>query len=131
MQSPEKAKMSLVYVDEARTLGKLLEDRRAARYGTSVEAARHGIAREIGVAPGTLRNLRKRRLKDVGAGLLDSLRTLVASELQGEMRRLEHEIKLVMATGAHPDSGAFTQAAADLAKVRNALGLSAPKDAAR
>lgn len=124
MFSPRKVlMMSLAYVDEAHRLGKLLEDRQARRDGSNVEEARKVVARKLGAAPGTLRNLRKRRLKDVGAGLLDSLRAYVVRELHEEVRHLEHEIHLLLASGEHPDSDALAQANADLARVRSAIGI--------
>jgi ribosomal protein L29 len=113
--------MSLAYVDEAHRLGKMLEDRQARRDGSNVEEARKVVARKLGAAPGTLRNLRKRRLKDVGAGLLDGLRAYVVRELHEEARQLDHEAQLLLASGAHPDSGALAEIRQDLARIKSVL----------
>lgn len=123
MQSPESAKMSLAYVDEARTLGIMLEDRQAKRDGTSVEEARLVVARKIGAAPGTLRNLRKRRLKDVGASLLYGLNALLIRELEGELAHVEHYIETRKRAGDRHDSRALAQAYADLARIKTSLGI--------
>lgn len=123
MQSPESAKMSLAYVDEAREMGIMLEDRQARRDGTTVEEARLVVARKIGAAPGTLRNLRKRRLKDVGARLLYSLHALLIRELEGELAHVEHYIQTRRSIGDRHDSRALAQAYADLARIKDALGI--------
>lgn len=97
------------------------------RTGQKLPDARETVARHIGVSPGTLERLRKRRLKNPGAFLYlklqAAIREAIIHGLQREATRLEAERHLLVATGADPRSDDFAEVAADLAKVRRVLGL--------
>lgn len=114
---------SAAYVDTAEGWAKRLEDREAARSGTTVAEARRVIATRTTVAPGTLENLRKGRLKAIAAHVYERLRASVIKELEAEVRALEHELQLLRATGADPRHGEIDAVVASLASVRKALGL--------
>jgi hypothetical protein len=111
-----------VFVDNARSWATELEDSLARRTGQTVEAARRTIAGSIGQAPGTLYNLRNRRLKDVGAKLYLGLRQALINELREEMNRLEHKIAVLEAVGDGADEVDLDAAKAMLAEVQTTLG---------
>ncbi len=112
-----------VSVERARDWSTALEDREAARSGECLPEARRAVASRIKVPAGTLENLRKRRLKAIAVHLYERLRGGVIRELQAEMMRLQHELQILQATGSDPRQNEVAEVAADLAKVRQALGL--------
>ncbi len=114
---------SVAYLDRARDWSKTLEDREAARSGASLREARPVVARQAGVSPGTLENLRNGRLKSIAVHIYERLRGAVIRELEAEVRHLEHELTILRATGLDPRDDEMAQVVADLAKARQALGL--------
>lgn len=115
---------SVIYVDRAAAWARALEDRERARSGTKLPEARAAVAQRIGVPPGTLRNLRKQRVKGVAAHWYERLQMAVIRDLQAEMARLQHEQNLVHQSGVHLGSPEAQAILADIAAVRLALGLS-------
>jgi uncharacterized protein YhaN len=111
------------YVERARDWSTRLEDKEAERSGVNLSEARKVVAREIGASPGTLENLRNRRVKGIAAHIYDRLRARVIRELESEMRHLEHELQILKQTGVGPSDGETEAVVAGLAKVREALGL--------
>ena len=111
------------FVRRAHDWAKALEDR--ARHGgaPTLTDARGEVARHTGVAPGTLENLRKHRLKTIPAHVYESLRGGVIRALEAELSHLEHELSILRQTGAHPGSDATASVLADIQAVRSALGL--------
>ena len=81
-------------------LARAVEDQEVRRLGVSVTAARSRVANRIGVAPGTLENLRRLRTKIVPNWLMNRIRAEFITSLQLEIQRLEHEIHLARQTGA-------------------------------
>lgn len=117
-------KMSAVgYVEQAREWSTRLEEQVAFRSGVTVPEARKIVAREIGAAPGTLENLRNRRLKGVAVHLYERLRARILRELEKEVRALSHEITIIAATGGHLGSDQMAEARESLKAVREALNL--------
>jgi transcriptional regulator with XRE-family HTH domain len=110
-------------VDRAREWSTLLENREAFRTGRSLKEARKEVARREGVSPGTLENLRRGRLKTIATHWYERLRGALIRELMMEVRRLEHEITILNQTGVDPRSDEVASVVADLARVRQALGL--------
>jgi hypothetical protein len=88
--------VTLAYVDDASALTRSLEDREAERLGSLVEG-RKRLARRIGCAPGTLRNLRIGRLKRVEMWLYDRLEALLIEEMEREIAKLSHELLVARA----------------------------------
>jgi hypothetical protein len=115
---------SVVYVGRAAAWAKALEDRERARSGTKLPDARAAVAERIGVPSGTLKNLRKRRVKSVAVHWYERLRAAVVRDLQAEMARLQHEQHILQQSGAHPASGEALAVLAGIEAVRLALGLS-------
>lgn len=86
-----------------------------------IDVAREKIAGKIGVAPGSLFNLRNKRLKGAGIELWDGLRRLLIKELQSEMRRHEQEITILRELGGPASDLDLLEAEAQLAKIKEAL----------
>ncbi len=100
-----------------------LEDREALRTSRTVEEARPAVARRVGTSPGTLANLRKRRVKSISTFLFRRLRGALIAELENEARRLEHELALLRPAGLDRSDREMAAVVADLSTVRSALGL--------
>lgn len=121
---PERTIMtSVAYLDRAEKWARLIEDKEAARTGRPLKEARTTVARRIGVAPGTMENLRKGRLKAIAAHWYDRLRAGVIAELESELRHVEHEIQIARQSGLDPASGEAHALLASEARIREALGL--------
>ncbi len=119
---------SVAYVARARDWAVALEDREAARSGLKLPDARKAVAERIAVPSGTLRNLRKNRVKGIAVHWYERLRAAVVSDLQAEMRRLQHEQHVLSQTGVDPRGGEAAAVVASIAAVRLALGLPAASD---
>jgi len=104
-------------VDDARGYARWLEKR----------SSREDVARKAGIAPGTMENVKRGRLKDPLrlSGIAARLRSLMVGEINKEILRLEHERQILLATGADPRSDALVQAATAIADARATLGLEA------
>ena len=113
-----------VYADRARGWAIALEEEEAAKRGLDrVDDARPFVSRRTGVPAGTLRSLRKRRLKTVAADVYDLLNQAAVDRLERRLKSLEHELDLTRQQGldARPHDAAAVEA--DIASVRAALGL--------
>lgn len=113
---------SIDAVSAARGWARTLEEREASR-GLDRRAAQEAVARRTGVPLGKIVSLRKNRLKDIGVAAYEALRRGVMSEIEQEMRRLEHELQLLRTAGLDPRDDQMEAVVADLAKARQALGL--------
>lgn len=111
------------YLERARDWTKTLEDREAARSGISLREVRPKVARQIGVSPGTLENVRNGRLKAIAVHIYDRLRGAVIRELEAEIVRLEHELQILRTTGLDARDDEVAAVVASLAKAREALGV--------
>lgn len=111
-----------VMADDARGAVRKLEDFKRSK-GLTRQQARGDIARKLRLAPGTLENVSRGRLKDPLRieGLWKRLRAAVVAELNEEIVRLTHERDLLLATGADPRSDALAQASAAIDQARKAL----------
>jgi hypothetical protein len=99
-------------------LARVIEDQEARRLGIPVTSARSRVANRIGVAPGTLENLRRLRTKIVPNWLMNRLRVEFIAVLQSEIQRLEHEIHLARQTGADHRDDLLASAETQLAAAR-------------
>jgi hypothetical protein len=99
-------------------LARAIEDQEARRLGIPVPLARMRVANRIGVAPGTLENLRRMRTKIVPHWLMNRLRAEFVLVLQSEIQRLEHEIHIARQTGADHRDDMLASAEAQLAAAR-------------
>lgn len=119
--------LAAINADTAASWAERLERRERERSGLPLHQARPVVARKLGIAPGTLENLRRGRIKDPRQSLFDRLRTGVIRELEAEMRRLETEIHVLRQIGSDPRDDEITAAETDLASIRAALGLGSPR----
>ncbi len=69
-----------------------LERREQHRSGVRLMEARKRVAHRLGVAPGTLENIRRGRTKGVRAWIAERILNALMRELETEMRRLSHEL---------------------------------------
>lgn len=107
---------------EAELFTRKLVDREALLRG-SREKAREWVAQTVGVAPGTIENLDRKRLKrSPGGWLRDALKARVLRGLEGELLRLRHERNILTQTGTDPRSIEVAAVDADIAAVLQALG---------
>lgn len=115
---------AVAYLDNARGWARRLEEAEAERAGLErVEDARSIVARRTGVPEGTLRSLRKNRLKSISAYAYDKLNRAAAHLLERQLARLTHELHLTRQQGLDPRSNAVAAVEQDIARVRASLGL--------
>ena len=107
-----------------------IEDAAAVRLGVKVEEARPDVARKLGVAPGTLENLRRLRTKVIPNWMMMRLRSEFVAVLQSQIMRLEHEIHIARQTGASYRDDALASAEAQVVKAKALLteGSDASRD---
>ena len=98
-----------------------LEDAEARRLGIKTSDARTRVAGRLGVAPGTLENIRRLRTKIVPNWLMNKVRAEFVATLQSEIRRLEHEINIARQTGADYRDDALASAETQLASAKAIL----------
>ncbi len=117
------------FVDTARGWALRLEEAEAARSNVPVEDARPIVARKLGVSPGTLTSLRKRRLKDISAAVYAKLNAAVERLLEKQLAALEHELLVVRQQKLDAHRHDVAEIEADIARVRASIGLtpSSPK----
>ena len=108
-------------VETASRFARVVEDNEAHRLGIQVRAARKAVARRLGVAPGTLRNLRSLRAKVVPNWLMARIRAEFINVLQSEIGRLEHEIAVARQVGMDPREDALAAAEAQICEARALL----------
>ena len=102
-------------------LARVIEDQEAKRLGIPVTSARSRVANRIGVAPGTLENLRRLRTKIVPNWLMNRIRAEFIAVLQSEIQRLEHEIQIARQTGMDHRDDDLAKAEAQLASAKEIL----------
>jgi hypothetical protein len=113
----DEDKMSCVE-SAARDWAKALEDREQKRSGVALPEARRAVARRIGVAPGSLENIRRHRTKGVRAWVYESIRAEFMRESEKEIKRLEHELAMARAAGLDTHQDQTGEVAAHLAELR-------------
>lgn len=116
-----------VFTGRAREWAMALEEDEAAARGLDrVEDARPFVARLTGVPVGTLRSLRKNRLKTVAVHVYDKLNQAAVARLERRLKSLEHELDITRLQGldARPNDAAAV--VADIEAIRAALGLTTP-----
>lgn len=113
-----------VFTGRAREWAMALEEDEAAARGLDrVEDARPFVARLTGVPVGTLRSLRKNRLKTVAAHVYDRLNQAATARLERRLKNLEHELHIIRQQGLDARPNDAPAVVADIQAVRAALGL--------
>ncbi len=97
------------------------EARVAVRDGVKRPIARAMLAREWGVSFWSLTNFRRGRLKDLRIGMLDRIKAGIVRGIESEIRKLEHELKLVRQSGLSLSETKISQAFAALEQARDFL----------
>jgi enoyl reductase-like protein len=108
-------------IDTALSWTKRLEGIERIRSGLPAEEVRPIVARRVGVAPGTLENIHRKRIKEPRKSLMDKLRAALVRELEAEAMRYEHEAQILIQTGSDPRHGEIAEVVAGLAKIRETL----------
>lgn len=108
-------------ISTAHYLATSLEDAEARRMGVKVCEARPFVARRLGVAPGTLENIRRLRTKVVPNWVMARIRAAFVAELQAEIQRLEHEVSIHLQIGADPRGDDLAKAKAQVEEARALL----------
>lgn len=102
---------------DARRLIELEADRSGVRSAEALPV----VARREGVAPGTIENILRGRVKAVAGWVRDRLRAAVIRELQAEIQRLEHELAVARLSAAHPTEDEVAAVEAALAQAKRLL----------
>ena len=110
-----------VYDERARGWVARLERAEKARSGTDLDEARGEVATRLGVLPGTLENLRRRRTKGVRGWVYQRLRAAMIVQLQHEIAAQSHGLEMLVQGGARPDSREVQEVQTSLAALHRAL----------
>lgn len=114
--------MSSAAIEEtARHWTRELEAREASRAGVPIRVARRTVARRVGLAPGTLENIKLGRTKGVRAFVFEKIRAAFLREAENEVRRLEHELAMARQIGADARCDEVLQIIADRAAILEAM----------
>ena len=117
---------AVAYLENARGWARRLEEDEAERAGFDrVEDARPIVARHTGVPEGTLRSLRKNRLKSISAYAYDRLNKAAEALIARQIVWLQHELDLTRQQGIHPASDHVAALESLLAKAKAQVGLTA------
>jgi hypothetical protein len=98
-----------------------LEAQEARRFGVAKPIARARVAKRLGVAPGTLENVARGRLKGLTVRVFNRLQAAVIDALEADKQGLEHEIFLARQGGVDARARAVCAAEAALEEARKVL----------
>lgn len=115
---PGSRMSSAATIDDIRALAGACERREQARGGGSREEVRERLARRLGIMPGTLYTLARKRLKRLDAAVRDRLTAYAIQDLESDITRLTHELELARKVGAHPTSPRMGEIEGHLAAAR-------------
>ena len=117
IQHATREVMTLAPSIAARDLTRSFIKQDAPEYGGS-ESAQRALARRLGVAPGTVRNLAGGRLKRICADVFARLKAEQMRRINLDLQRASHELSIARACGVDPRSPEFRalQAAAEAAR---------------
>jgi hypothetical protein len=119
--SKDKSHMSTAIDSTARQWAMRLEEQEVSNKGVPLPAARAALARRLGVAPGTLENIRRGRTKGVRGWIVEALRNAMIRQIQSEMTRLSHELEIIRQGGARPDADEILEVQTALAAARQLI----------
>lgn len=119
--------MSAIASDElARSWARRIERNEARRLGLPIAAARKRVAYRLGVAPGTLENLSRDRMKGVRLWLFDTLKAAVVADLRREIAAHEHELAALARDSRGDLGGSLAEAEAGLVRLRALISEASP-----
>ena len=118
----DKAPMLSVSLDDdAREWAERLEDRESANSGLSLALARQRVGRRIGVAVGTLENLRRGRLKGLKTQILERIRVAFITDLETQIKALSNDLENAKKCTVGNGGVAFRAAEAALDHAKEAI----------
>ena len=112
--------------DLARVWADRIERSEARRHGVSLATARKRVADRLGIAPGTLENLSRDRLKGVRQWLFEALKAGVIAEIRREIAAHEHELVALAADPRGDAGGQVAEVLSSLDALRSRLNEVAP-----
>lgn len=119
MASNERDKMSALAIEErARSWVMQLQEREKKRSGANKPEVRRAVAEEIGVVPGTLENIERRRRKGISTTVFERIRSAFLLETANEIRRLENERQIALQIGLDARCDEVAEIEADLQTLR-------------
>lgn len=122
MASNERDKMSALAIEEkARSWVMQLQEREKKRSGANKPEVRRAVAEEIGVVPGTLENIERRRRKGISTTVFERIRSAFLLEAANEIRRLENERQIALQIGLDARCDEVAEIEADLAALREVV----------
>jgi hypothetical protein len=124
MESKEKDKSSmsaLAIEEKARSWVVHLQERERKRSGANKPEVRRAVAEDIGVVPGTLENIERRRRKGVSTTVFEKIRSAFLRETASEIRRLENERHIALQIGLDARCDEVAEIEADLAALREVV----------
>jgi hypothetical protein len=114
--------MSIAVIEDApRRWAKFLEESEKRRNGVKLARARSAVARRVKLAPGTLENLRRNRIKDLGAKATEMLRQAFLREIEREIGALTNEYELARQSGLDPHENKMREIESHIAALRELL----------
>jgi hypothetical protein len=96
---------------------------RERRATGKLNVAMDNVAAGAGLSRWTFWGLWHRRRKTTTDEVVCGLRGLLIRQIQAEIGHLEHEVSILIQTGARPDDRDILAAQTTLAKLRSSLGL--------
>ncbi|MCI0599378.1 MAG: hypothetical protein L0Y60_07620 [Beijerinckiaceae bacterium] len=86
--------------------------------GHPLPVARKNLARKLGVAPGTLENIRRGRIKNIRLLTASRLRSFMIRHLQSEIQKHSHDLEMVLRSSEDARADEILEAQAALARAR-------------
>ncbi|MFC0282428.1 hypothetical protein ACFFJB_14810 [Camelimonas abortus] len=108
-------------LDRLRDMERAAVRREQMRSGGSIDDARRRVASRAGIAPGTLYNIARDRLKRLDARVRDALTAYAIKDMEREMRGLAHELEVARQVGGSARSVDLDQVEALLAEAKALL----------
>lgn len=99
-----------------------VEDVEVLRSGDDRLLVRDALASQIGISPGTIENIRRRRIKDLrNRGIRDRIIDFMVGGIESEMARLQHNLEVARLCADRPDADAVIEAQTLLARAKRLI----------
>jgi len=98
-----------------------IEDHHAKAIGQTLPVARKHLARKVGIAPGTLENIRRGRLKEIRRQVADRLQSFMIRHLETEINKLANELEILIQSRKNNCATEIVAAQAAIAEARRLL----------